>query len=505
MVISGATGLPVITTCAAIYTDQNQFAGILGVVMKTGYLTRLISDRRVGQTGYGYMIDHNGLTLAHPVAENIFKVNVTSIPAMKPINDMMLAGGNGTAAYTYDGVAKMAGFAPVGINGWSIALTQNRNEFLAASVAIRNQNLAVAAIAIAAVFAVVLLGARKIVAPINAAVAGLQDIAQGNGDLTKRLAITSRDEVGQLAHWFNVFVEKLQNIIGDISRGVGTLSSSSTELSAISEQMSQAAADTSQKCNAVAAASEQMSANMGAVAASMEQSVTTTQVVASAAEQMSSTINEIAQNSERARQISDHAADKAVQVNTKVNELGQAATDIGKVVETITEISEQVNLLALNATIEAARAGEAGRGFAVVANEIKELARQTAAATQDIKTRISDIQGTSSATISQIDQIAKVIEEVKDVVAGIATSVEEQSSATSEIATNVGQTAQGIQQVNANVSQSFSVAAQISSDIGRVNAAANEMATSSSQVNMSALDLSRLSEQLSGMVRRFKI
>jgi len=505
MTLSKATGKPSVAVCAPIRNDGGQFLGTLGIVIKANYFTDLISTRTIGQTGYGYMIDNNGLFLAHPKSEYILDLNQKSIPEMEAITRKMLAGEKGVESYRFKGVDKIAGFAPVGFNGWSIAATQNQEEFIAAAVSIRNATILIALLASLAVAVAVFLGARTIVRPINAAVAGLKDIAQGEGDLRMRLQVSSRDEVGELAEWFNKFMEKLQGIIRDISGGVETLSSSSTELSAISEQMSQAAQNTSAKCNTVATASEEMSTNMNTVAAAMEQSATNTQAVATAAEEMSATIAEIAVNSEKAREVSDKAAAKTADTSAKVTELGQAAQAIGKVVETITEISEQVNLLALNATIEAARAGDAGKGFAVVANEIKELARQTAAASQDIKTKIGHIQGTTSVTIEQIDEIARVIREVNDVVAGIATAVEEQSTATSEIATNVGQAAQGIQEVNSNVGQSSTVAAEISKDIVSVNLSANEISSSSAQVNLSSQDLSKLAEQLRGMVNQFRI
>ena len=222
---------------------------------------------------------------------------------------------------------------------------------------------------------------NSITRPVNAAVEGLKDIAQGEGDLTKRLDAISRDEVGELAKWFNVFIEKLQGIIGNIADGVETISSSSTELSAISEQMTQGITNVSDKSNTVSAAAEEMTTNMNNVAAAMEESATNTNMVATAVDEMSATIGEIASNAEKARGISGEAAHKAATASTNMDQLSESAGAIGKVIETITDISEQVNLLALNATIEAARAGEAGKGFAVVANEIKELAKQTAAAT----------------------------------------------------------------------------------------------------------------------------
>ena len=349
------------------------------------------------------------------------------------------------------------------------------------------------------------VSSRNITRPVNAAVESLKDIAQGEGDLTMRLPVSSRDEVGELSRWFNTFMEKLQGVIREIAGGVETLSSSSTELSTISIQMTQRIGNVTERSNTVSAAAEEMSANMNNVAAAMEQSATNTNMVAAAAEQMSATVGEIAQNAEKARSTSEEAAHKATGTSTNMDQLGAAAQAIGKVVETITDISEQVNLLALNATIEAARAGEAGKGFAVVANEIKELAKQTAAATGDIKEKIERIQDTTDSTVEQIGEIAQVIAVVNDVVTTIAAAVEEQSVSTRDIASNVTQASQGIQEINESVNQSSSVSAEMSKDIGEVSFSMNEMSTSSSQVNLSAQELSTLSENLKRLVDQFKV
>jgi len=346
---------------------------------------------------------------------------------------------------------------------------------------------------------------RKITIPIKHASEMLKDIAQGEGDLTKRLNVETKDEVGEMAGWFNKFIDAIQKIIKDVAQNANQVKEASGALSEISKKMTSGAEQTSEKANVVAAAGEEMSSNMSSVAAATEEAATNVNMVATAAEQMTATINEIAQNSEKASNITGEAVAQTQSASNKVDELGSAASEIGKVVETITEISEQVNLLALNATIEAARAGEAGKGFAVVANEIKDLAKQTAEATQEIKGKIGAIQNSTDATVTEIGQILKVINDVNDIVSSIATAVEEQSVTTKEIAENVVQASQGIQEVNENVAQSSLVAGDIARDIEDVNQASGEMSNSSNQVNLSAEALARLSEKLNEMVGKFKV
>jgi methyl-accepting chemotaxis protein len=346
---------------------------------------------------------------------------------------------------------------------------------------------------------------RSVVNPINRTVLMLKDIAQGEGDLTKRLEIIKKDEIGELAGWFNTFLDKLQGMMRKIADNTRAIDRSSEEFSEIAIQLSSGAGDTSSRATNVSASAEEMSANLNSVAAAMEESATNINVVATATEEMSATINEIAQNAEKARTVADQAVQKAGMASSQMDTLNQAATGIGKVVETITEISEQVNLLALNATIEAARAGEAGKGFAVVANEIKELAKQTSAATLEIKAKIENIQGSTDGTVRGISEISEVIHSVNEIVGTIATAVEEQSAATSQIASNVAQASQGIQEVNENVNQSSTVAGEISNDIAAVNQSSGEIADSSDKVRNSAESLRQMAAELNAIVSSFKV
>ena len=327
----------------------------------------------------------------------------------------------------------------------------------------------------------------------------------GNGDLTDRVDVKHNDEMAKLGKAFNEFLDRMQQIVKDIGNSSKDLASSSKDLFSISQQMSATAEETSSKSNTVAVAAEEMTSNMTSVAASMEQASNNVGMVSSAAEEMISVINDIAKNTENARSITSEAVSEALSASEKVDALGNAALKIGKVAETITEISEQTNLLALNATIEAARAGDAGKGFAVVANEIKELARQTAEATGEIKHSISNIQESTEGTVSQIEQITRVVNDINEIVSTIAAAVAEQSVTTGEIAENVAQASDGIAEISENVAQSSTVSGEIAREIAEVNESASTMSSNSSQVNVSADALSRLADQLKTMVEQFRV
>ncbi|VVS92399.1 methyl-accepting chemotaxis protein [Desulfoluna spongiiphila] len=355
------------------------------------------------------------------------------------------------------------------------------------------------------VFSVVvaLVIARPIVTSLARAVDFADKMAQG--DLRQQLDIHRKDETGLLVEALNSMSSNLKTMFGDVRDGVAVLTSSSAELSAVSEQITANSDRTAEKSGTVSAAAEEMTGNMNHVSASTEQTTMSIQMIAAASEEMTATIEEIAGNTAKGSEITRGAVEEARMVSEKVTELGSAAKEINQVTEAISEISEQTNLLALNATIEAARAGEAGKGFAVVAEEIKVLARQTAEATGEIKGKIAGIQNVTADSVAAIESIVTVIHDINQVVTTVAASIEEQSATTREISHSAAQAAAGGQAVSDNVAQASSAAEGVARTITEVSGAAREMNEGSLQVRTKARDLSGLADQLSGMVGRFTL
>jgi methyl-accepting chemotaxis protein len=343
----------------------------------------------------------------------------------------------------------------------------------------RSMNLAMALTTLAAlgigIFVAVLLS-RSIAGATQSVLVQAEAIAAG--DLTRDdLKVRSKDELGDLTIAVNKMSGSLKRMIISITENSIHVSAASEELSSTSQQISANSEETSAQAQVVSEATAKVSQNL--------------QTVATGAEEMGASIREIAKNASEAAKIATFAVKVAETTTATVSKLGDSSTEIGQVIKVITSIAQQTNLLALNATIEAARAGEAGKGFAVVANEVKELAKETAKATEDISRKIAAIQTDTKAAVEAIASISEVINQVNGISSTIATAVEEQNATTNEMARNVSEAAQGSEEITSNITG--------------VAQAAESTSRGATDTQKAAQQLVETSAELRRLVEQFKI
>ena len=358
----------------------------------------------------------------------------------------------------------------------------------------------------------VVLGAASLIAiwisslltrPIEAALGMANRMAEG--DLSAHASVARTDEIGVLVNALGTTATNLNGMMREVVSGVDLLSDTSSELSAVSHQMSGNAEEAAANCRVVAEATDDVKTRMQSLGHRSEQTTDNIQMIAAASEEMSATISEIASNTSRGSALTSRAVERAEGVSRKVDALGEAARKISSVTEAISEISEQTNLLALNATIEAARAGEAGKGFAVVAGEIKDLAGQTAGATGEIKQRISGIQSATESSVDAISSIVEAIHDIHEIVVSVAAAIEEQSASIQEISSRAAQVASGSQEAALHLEETATTVTETADHLASVDQSAADVSKASRVVQEKAAALSRLSGNLETMVGRFTL
>ncbi len=528
-----SNNIPAAFAGAPIRDDQNRLIGVAVVQLSTEKIDAIMQERSgMGETGETYAVGADFLMRS----ESRFEKGTLLKREVKTASVEAAFGGKSDCVEMkdYRGVPVLSCASKMANNDlqWVIVSEIDRAETFAPVSSSRRSALFLLAAIFAALLAVGVFVGRSITRPITSIVSAIPRIA--SGDLTVRLSVERNDETGVLATHFNEFLEKLRNSIGGIAQEAGDLTSTAGALSAVATQLAGGAEETNSQTTTVAGATEQITANMKTVGGAADSMVRDVHAIVSASEEMSQGVNtvasaieemnatlvEVSQNTSRAAGIATEATRTADETSGIIHYLEKAAREIGQVIDVINDIADQTNLLALNATIEAASAGDAGKGFAVVANEVKELAKQTAGATEDIKAKIQEIQSKTGAAVGAVERIGKVVGEIGAITVTIASAIEEQTATTREIARSVAGAAQGATEVSTSVTrlndeiernvvrgvrEAETGIVDISRSIQNVSVASRDTSAGASRTSDEAQRVADLAHRLQSVVSQFRV
>jgi methyl-accepting chemotaxis protein len=514
--LSKVSGQPVLPIGAPLFSN-GKVVGTIAFVLKLGFLSDLIKEVKVGKSGYVFITDSTGLVIAHPVAENVMKLNMAELKGMEIASRRMMAQEEGVQNYFFQGSYKTLGFAPVSSTRWSVGLTMPDSEFLAAANETTQLVGIIAIVALVLAFLIYFIFSRSITKPLSRGVAFTQSLAAG--DFTQHLDIHQKDEVGILAESLNMMSDKLRDLVATIQDSSEQVAASSEEISASAQSLAEGSQSQASSLEETSASVEELTASVDQVAqhaqtqaAAVEQgsaSMTQTQRSIDAISRSLTDISTLAKGSVEKSSEGYQAVATVVEAITLISE---SSEKISGIVNVISEIADQTNLLALNASIEAARAGEHGRGFAVVADEVSKLADRSSTSTKEIEGIIKESaknisRGVEIAKGSQgsMEQIKLTSQKVEETIAGLSSLMNEQVASVKELALALDNVNEMSQSISAATEEQTTNAKQVSKAIEGINDVTQSAASAAEEMSSSTEQLSSMAQQLQRLTAQFKI
>jgi methyl-accepting chemotaxis protein len=488
--VSMATNLPAAMMVETIFDERGNRIGLIGIAFSLASLSNITSDINVGEGSYGWLIDSQGQVIAHPVEEYRMSLNYTDADqqgyeGLDALSQQILSGTPGSGDITMpNGEQTVLMWSPVEGTSWVVGVTVPITAFTAVTKSLLQSLLLAGGLLLVLLLAVVAYAARRSLAPIKQTSTAMADIAQGKGDLTRRLEAKTNDEIGDLAHGFNAFVERMQLTLQEVRQNARTVLSDASDMADGTQELS--------------SRTEQAAANLQETSASMEQIHSTVAHTSQASEQANSLALEAANASER-------GTESMNQMEAKMAAISDSANKISDIIGLIDSIAFQTNILALNASVEAARAGEQGRGFAVVASEVRTLASRSASAAHDIRALIDMSVSHSKeggdivkAAAERMQEIRHSVTQVSDVIAEIAAGAREQTTGIQQVNTAVAEMDMMTQQNAAMVSQSANLAASMRDNARSLDQLMSEFVLNESGAEHAALPYTAAHKARSG-------
>jgi methyl-accepting chemotaxis protein len=515
-IVSKVTGKP-ITPVVTPVTSNMMVVGVVALMMNIDFLAELIAGEKVGDSGYVFISDASGMTIAHPVKENVLKLNIGTLAGMETLARRMTGGESGVLTYSYKGVLKAAGFAPVKSTGWSVAMVIPVSEYMVAVNQVRNIILLVSFAAVIMAFLVYVLFSQSITKPLARGVAFAQVVAAG--DFTQHLDIHQKDEIGKLADALNAMSDKLHETVAAIQESAEQVAASSEEISASAQSLAEGTQSQASTLEETSASVEELTASVGQVAqhaqgqaAAVEQGAVTMARTQKSFEEMSRNLVDISSLAHASVEKSTEGFQAVATVMEAIELIAEGSGKITGIVNVISDIADQTNLLALNAAIEAARAGEHGRGFAVVADEVSKLADRSSSSTKEIegliKESVSNVtRGVDIARRSQssMDQIKSASQQMEGTIGSLSQLMGSQVAAVKELAQALESVTEMSRSISAATGEQTTNARQVSTAVENVNELTQAAASAAEQMSASTEHLSGMAQQLQTLMGQFTI